>query len=261
MCLAFQLCFSQVGIGTTKVNGNFIVDGGKDNSAAATSAQISNDFFINTSSTTVSAGAGNVGIGNHTPNAKLEITAGTPNISGLRFTNLTASSPISSSAGKPLGVDGNGNIITVSDIVASTLTSNDGNFVDYGNSPTNTITIPATIGGPSGSYIILPQTSVTVTIPTGGKITFINFMVSLSYIDGAGITYYNAHLYIDGQPSGISQTIQTPVSKAGGQFCLTSFKNLTAGNHTFDVRIAINNAPASSIVAPIAVYHNISYIN
>lgn len=258
--LIFQLSFSQVGIGTTNVNGNFIIDGGKDNSATATSTQTLNDFFVNTSSTTVSAGAGNVGIGNDTPNAKLEITAGTTNTSGLRFTNLTASSPISTSAGNPLGVDGNGNIITVSGIVASALTSIDGNFVDYANVPTNTIIIPASYG-PSSSYVILPQTSTTVTIPSGGKITFINFVISISYIGGSGITYYNAQLYIDGQPSGISQTIQTPVNTAGGQFCLTSFRNLSAGNHTFDVRMSINNASTNSTIAPIAVYHNISYIN
>ncbi|GAB4001911.1 hypothetical protein GCM10028807_59240 [Spirosoma daeguense] len=60
----------------------------------------------------------NVGIGNTAPNNKLEITAGTANASGLRFTNLTRnSSVLSLSIGlanpvvKVLTVDDNGNVI------------------------------------------------------------------------------------------------------------------------------------------------------
>nr|WP_315140971.1 hypothetical protein [uncultured Flavobacterium sp.] len=54
---------------------------------------------------------GNVGIGTTTPGNKLEIKATTANQSGLKLTNLTSSSPVSS--GATLGVDTNGNVVTV----------------------------------------------------------------------------------------------------------------------------------------------------
>lgn len=55
--------------------------------------------------------AGNVGIGTTAPTAKLEIKSATTNTSGLKFTNLTSSTPIS--AGATLGVDTAGNVVTV----------------------------------------------------------------------------------------------------------------------------------------------------
>ncbi|GAB3689562.1 hypothetical protein GCM10027592_06110 [Spirosoma flavus] len=77
-----------------------------------------------TKSNAVVIGATNVqvGIGNSSPNNKLEITAGTTNTSGLRFTRLTQSSPSSSLLDlsitlnplaplvKVLTVDGNGDV-------------------------------------------------------------------------------------------------------------------------------------------------------
>lgn len=54
---------------------------------------------------------GKVGIGTSTPSAKLEINAGAVNSSGLKFSNLNASSPVSN--GATLGVDASGNVVTV----------------------------------------------------------------------------------------------------------------------------------------------------
>jgi hypothetical protein len=56
---------------------------------------------------------GRVGIGNTSPNARLELTAPTVNASGLRFTNLTAVSPTVASNGKALSVNATGDVILV----------------------------------------------------------------------------------------------------------------------------------------------------
>ena len=54
----------------------------------------------------------NVGIGNSAPSAKLHITTGAANTSGLRLENLTSSSPASvGSQTKFLTVDGSGNVV------------------------------------------------------------------------------------------------------------------------------------------------------
>lgn len=54
---------------------------------------------------------GNVGVGTSSPNARLEISSGTSGVSGLRFTNMNASS--STGTGQSIGVDASGNIITI----------------------------------------------------------------------------------------------------------------------------------------------------
>ncbi|MBS1634805.1 MAG: hypothetical protein JST26_02710 [Bacteroidetes bacterium] len=56
---------------------------------------------------------GNVGIGNTTPNNRVEITSSAANLSGLRFTNLTSASNTVTSNGKSLSVDVNGDVILV----------------------------------------------------------------------------------------------------------------------------------------------------
>jgi len=56
-------------------------------------------------------GNGNVGIGTDTPTTRLEISTGAANTSGLKLTNLTSASPVG--VGKSLGVDVDGNVITV----------------------------------------------------------------------------------------------------------------------------------------------------
>ncbi|UFH56327.1 bZIP transcription factor [Spirosoma sp. KNUC1025] len=57
----------------------------------------------------------NVGIGNSAPSAKLHITAGVANTSGLRLENLTSSSPATLlNRTKFLSVDGSGNVVLAS---------------------------------------------------------------------------------------------------------------------------------------------------
>lgn len=57
--------------------------------------------------------AQNVGIGTTTPTNTLEIKSALLNTSGLRFTNLTLASPQTTSNGKSLSVDANGDVILV----------------------------------------------------------------------------------------------------------------------------------------------------
>jgi hypothetical protein len=57
--------------------------------------------------------AGRVGIGNTSPNNRLEITSATANTAGLRFTNLTSASPTVVTNGKALSVNATGDVILV----------------------------------------------------------------------------------------------------------------------------------------------------
>ena len=97
--------------------------------------------------------AGNVGIGTSSPTVKLEIKAGTStNTSGLKFSNLNSSSPVSN--GATLGVDVGGNVVTVngasfspsfgSAAPGSTITVSSG-----GNAKLASIDFPST-----GTYLI-----------------------------------------------------------------------------------------------------------
>lgn len=68
-------------------------------------------FNVDGSTFNVDAVNNRVGIGTGTPSSKLEINSGTSNTSGLKFSNLNSSTPLSS--GATLGVDANGNVVTV----------------------------------------------------------------------------------------------------------------------------------------------------
>lgn len=56
---------------------------------------------------------GNVGIGTGAPAAKLEVASGTANTSGLKFSNLSSTSPVATSAAL-LGLDSGGNVVVAS---------------------------------------------------------------------------------------------------------------------------------------------------
>lgn len=56
---------------------------------------------------------GRIGMGNTSPNSRLEITAATANNAGLRFTNLTSASPTVAANGKALSVNATGDVILV----------------------------------------------------------------------------------------------------------------------------------------------------
>ncbi|THV59385.1 hypothetical protein [Chryseobacterium candidae] len=97
----------QIGIGTTEPQNFFHIDGSRNNpqieGTPPTAAESLDDFTVKSD--------GSVGIGTYAPTAKLELNSGTANVSGLKFTNLNSSTPVSS--GATLGVNANGEVVTV----------------------------------------------------------------------------------------------------------------------------------------------------
>ena len=64
---------------------------------------------------------GNVGIGNTNPQNKLEITTNTPNLSGLRLSNLTSTSTTEKNNGKVLSVNQSGDVISTESLLNSSI--------------------------------------------------------------------------------------------------------------------------------------------
>lgn len=245
--LAFK-AYSQSGVNTSNPQGAFHVDGARDNSAsgAPTAPQQLNDFTVTS--------IGRVGIGTTAPNNKVEINSGTANTSGLRFTNLTSATPVST--GQTIGVDATGNIVTLPNPTATSVTT-------------------AEVASASGADFnvndtgetLLTGTVQTITVPAGGKALFINFMLGIDFVTttgGAG--YYRATLYIDGVATNTYLTIQEPNAGSQLQYTLNTVKFLTAGNHTLDIRMrrTANNGTAAGFNAgcrPISMSFNASYLN
>lgn len=66
---------------------------------------------------------GNVGIGTTSPGARLEVDSGSADTSGLRFTKLTSTSPVSPTGTKILSVNASGDVILVQDSIGISGTS------------------------------------------------------------------------------------------------------------------------------------------
>ncbi|KMQ60772.1 hypothetical protein ACM40_13610 [Chryseobacterium sp. BLS98] len=100
--------FAQVGINTSNPQGIFHLDGAKDNpsSGAVPPAQQLNDFIVSAN--------GTVGIGNLTSTSKLTIDSGAGNQSGMKFTNLTSSSPSYNGATSNIAVKQDGVVVSTS---------------------------------------------------------------------------------------------------------------------------------------------------
>ncbi|SHM96318.1 hypothetical protein SAMN05444360_12361 [Chryseobacterium carnipullorum] len=199
---------------------------------------------------------GNVGIGTSSPNTALELTSGTTNTSGLRFTNLTSTSPIG--AGQALGVDTNGNVVTVANPNPTTVSTSSVNSTAEVNFTVNDVTAT-----------IISGTSQSINVPAGGKALFINFMLGVDYINnpsGSGTAYYEARLYIDGIATDCYMRTQEIGISANASFSISTIKFLAAGNHTVDVRMqrTFNNGTASGadmLCNPMSVSFNASYLN
>ncbi|PQA89986.1 hypothetical protein B0A69_21435 [Chryseobacterium shigense] len=201
-------------------------------------------------------GNGNMGIGTNTPGSKFEIASGSAHISGLKFTNLTSASPIST--GQAIGVDATGNIITVANPAPASINTAAVNSTNSANYNVNDLTATIVTG-----------TSQTITIPAGGKTLFINFMLGIDYTGnpaGGGQATYEARLYIDGAATDCYLRTQETTAGTNTQFTINTIKFLSAGNHTLDIRMirAINNGTTSGAnmpCRPISISFNASYIN
>lgn len=199
---------------------------------------------------------GNVGIGSTAPSSAFELTSGTANTSGLRLTNLTSASPIGT--GQALGVDATGNLVTVANPSPTNVNTSSVNSTVAANFNVTDL-IPTIVSG----------TSQTITVPTGGKALFINFMLGVDYVNnpaGSGTAYYEARLYIDGVATDCYMRTQEVGISTNASFTISTIKFLAAGNHTIDVRMlrTFNNGTTSGAAmtcAPISMSFNASYLN
>jgi hypothetical protein len=73
---------------------------------------VKNLFSVDGNTFSVDAANDRVGIGTDSPTSKLEINSGVANDSGMKFSNINSSSPISN--GKALAVDATGKVVTIS---------------------------------------------------------------------------------------------------------------------------------------------------
>lgn len=199
---------------------------------------------------------GNVGIGTVNPNTTLELSSGTANTSGLRFTNLTSATPVGT--GQALGVDASGNLVTVANPSPTNVSISSVNSTTGANFNVNDL-----------AATIVSGTSQSITVPTGGKALFINFMLGVDYTNnpaGGGTAYYEARLYIDGVATDCYMRTQEVGTAGTATFTISTIKFLAAGNHTIDVRMqrTFNNGTTSGanmVCAPNSMSFNASYLN
>jgi len=227
---------------------------------ASNQMNIGNAIFGTGLTGSVSSPAGNIGINTTTPGASLEINSGTSDVSGLKFTNFNSSTTIGT--GQAIGVDVNGNVITVPNPTATSVTT--------AEAASTVGTVGTAFNVNDGGWTQVSNTSQSIIIPAGGKALFINFMLGIDYgsnPSGSGYAYYTAMLYVDGGSTNVFQTTQEPGS--GGlqaQFNLSTVKFLTAGSHTLDIRMkrTTNNGTSSGAnmsCQPISISFNVSYLN
>ncbi|AZA52582.1 beta strand repeat-containing protein [Chryseobacterium sp. G0201] len=103
------------------------------------------DFYIGNSTGStlnerlrIKPNTGYVGIGTSNPTARVEISSGTANTSGLKFTNINSTTPPTANT-SPLGIDASGNVV-----VQSSLSTSFKSFNVDANSATNSL---LTLGG------------------------------------------------------------------------------------------------------------------
>jgi hypothetical protein len=99
------------GRGNTGLNNTFIGFRADASAGLQNATAIGNNARVTASNALVLGNGVNVGIGNTAPTARLHITSGTANQSGLRLENLTSGTTASINSSKFLTVDGSGNVV------------------------------------------------------------------------------------------------------------------------------------------------------
>ncbi|MCJ7935080.1 MAG: hypothetical protein MUW56_16020 [Chryseobacterium sp.] len=234
------------------------------NNTLAFKASSVNAFSVN-NTFSVDAANNRVGIGTISPSATLEINPNIANNSGLKFSKLNSSTPVG--IGQAIGVDNNGNVITLPNPTAANVTAVLNTSInDTGGPASNANNFTVNDNG----WTIVPSTSQTMTIPAGGKAIFVNFMLGIDYLNnppGSGYSYYTSKLFIDGVETKVFLTTQEP--GPGGlqaQFTLSSVSFFSPGTHTIDIRMkrTFNNgtSPGSNMSCGVmSMSINASYIN
>ncbi|WP_240163522.1 autotransporter outer membrane beta-barrel domain-containing protein [Spirosoma taeanense] len=113
--------------GNTNTFVGFRADAGFGNLTNATA--LGTNARVDISNALVLGSGVNVGIGNSSPSARLHLTSGVANNSGLRLENLTSASPAATNASKFLTVDGSGNVV-LANYVAGARVGADGEGVE-----------------------------------------------------------------------------------------------------------------------------------
>jgi hypothetical protein len=155
----FTAGYAQLGINTTRVQGVFQVDGGKDNpiSGSPSATQQLNDF--------ITTSAGNVGIGKTSPQRKLDIEADNQ---PLNIQNLLHQVPADH------------NILVRDEITGDVVSAKYSYSVSSASiapGASGTVTIPSTINIPSGMFIIRASNACGRTMIS----TYIYSDMSLGY--------------------------------------------------------------------------------
>lgn len=205
-----------------------------------------------TALTASAAIAQNVGIGTTTPAAKLHVVGNVAIEDGTQ------------GAGKVLTSDAAGLASWQAPTGSGTSTTTQ--TATYAVPIGNGAQADAFFGVTEGVYTVVSNTTNVINFASP-KAAFINYVLGVDDVSSwVGYSPFNRfEVYIDGAPSGIFIIIQTEVS---GHFelTLTGVRNLTAGNHTFDVRATRwynNGAPASAyqICGTISSNLDVTYLN
>lgn len=255
---------SQIGIGTNSPKGVLHIDAKKDNVASPNSTQALDDVTVSSTNGALMVG----GISQAASN--MEINSGVANTSGLRFRNLTSTSPNTvSSTQTYLGVDDTGNVIISGKDMDRAVTTIENNITSYNaitrnnDGSLNTTLIPFDIikldtdphssSSPFRPSVSMPGSEVNFTIPNGRpRAVFMNFMMGFALTsifsnDNAGTNgaeVFGAEIILVNNdtgvttPTGVMQTTQVPSPLPTRQmYAVNYITNLPAGNYTAKIRI------------------------
>lgn len=224
----------------------------------------------------VIASNGNVGINiapPTLPSTKLEINSGTANVSGLRLTNLTSSSP--AGVGQPIGVNATGNIVRI-DVSGGTGTSvlaNNGlGIVTSGSTST------VQLGGTLIQNTSILQGTYDYTNTRTGVSTFNssfenkNILTNFSSLEGIQLygnnnagtaTYSNIAVYYNEVDTAIAlqtkkstDSVRLDIQKERFKFTVFNTSVATYGNITTEFKS--NNAATSCFEGTISVSNAVS---